>query len=180
MAPPNWFLTNTGFTDFPVMSVDRRSEGANGVEVCVAVVFPEFAVEMIGAAVDAHVEDGAGGAPILGAVVVRLDAELADGVGRGLNGLVGEALVRCAVSVVVQTVEQEVVLLAAIAVYVVGSVAAGHRLVFQHVGAHTGSQQRQIGVSAAVQRKIAHIARGDNLTAFAVFGIQAARLRRLQ
>ena len=127
---------------------------------------------MLRAAVDAHVEDGAGGASVLGAVVVGFYAELADRVRRRLDGLVGEALVRCAVRVVVQAVEHEVIELAALAVHVVGSVAAGHRLVFQVVCADAWRQQRQIGVGATVQRKVVDVARGDDLPAFAVFSVE--------
>ena len=48
---------------------------------------------LFGAALDADVEDRARGSSVFSAVVVRLYTKLADGVGRGLDGLVGVALV---------------------------------------------------------------------------------------
>ena len=49
----------------------------------VAVVLPKLAVESIGAAVDRHIDHGAGSAAELRAVVIGFYVELIDGVGDG-------------------------------------------------------------------------------------------------
>lgn len=59
---------------------DGRGEGTVSVEDRVTVILPDLAVDMVAAAVDRHVDDGAGGAAKLGAVVVGLGAELIDGI----------------------------------------------------------------------------------------------------
>ena len=81
------------------------------------------AVELVGAAAERGVDDGAAGAAVLGAEVVGLDLELLDRVGRDLHDLVREALVAGAVGVVVDAVEDEVVERAAQAVDVERRVA---------------------------------------------------------
>ncbi len=151
---------------------DGRKERAVGVEDGVAVVLPHTAVELVGAAVDGDVDDGAGGAAELGGVVVGLHAELVDGVRRGRDGLVGEALVRGAVGVVVHTVEKEVVELRALAVDVEGSVAAGDRLVLEVVAADAGHEGHEVAVGAAVQGQIAHFPLGDDGAGIAGFALK--------
>src|ERR1700678_4384209 len=106
---------------------------------------------MVGTAKDTDVDDGSGGAAILCAVVVGFDAELGDGIGGGRNGLVGEALVRGAVGVVVETVEQEVVEFAALAIDVEGGIAAAVGGVLKNIAANTGDESCKIGISAAVE-----------------------------
>ena len=73
--------------------IGGRREGPDGVEDGVAQVVVGLAVKLVGAAADADVDDGACGTAILCAIVVGFDAELGDGVGRGRNCLIGEALV---------------------------------------------------------------------------------------
>ena len=73
--------------------VGGRGEGADCIEDGVAEIVVSFAVEGVGAAAYADVDDGTGGTTIFGAVVIRFDAELGDGVGGGGDGLIGEALI---------------------------------------------------------------------------------------
>jgi hypothetical protein len=104
---------------------------ADRVEDCVADVIVGLAVNLVGSTADADIDDSAGGTAILGGVVVGLDAELADGVRRRGNGLVGKSLVRCAVGIVVDAVEQKIVELTAFAVHIERGIAAGISTVFQ-------------------------------------------------
>ncbi len=78
-------------------------------------------MEAVGSALRGDVDGGAGGAAVLGALVVGDDLELRDGVGRDGDDLVVESLVALAVGVVVEAVEQEVVEHAALAVDVVSA-----------------------------------------------------------
>ena len=79
----------------------------------------------VGAAFDGGVDDGAGGVIVLGAVVVGFYFELLDGVRAGLHDLIGKALIGGAIGVVVYAVEHEIVQFAALAIDVIGGVAAG-------------------------------------------------------
>ena len=73
---------------FAGQGVGRRRKGSNRVEDRVADVVVGFAVELVGAAANADVDDGTGRPAILRAVVIGLDLELGDGVGRRRNRLV--------------------------------------------------------------------------------------------
>src|ERR1700677_1941742 len=127
---------------------------------------------MVGTAKDTDVDDGSGGAAILCAVVVGFDAELGDGIGGGRDGLVGEALVRGAVGVVVETVEEEVIELTALAVDVEGGIAAAVGGVLKDVAADAGNQGGEVGVGAAVEREVLHLAGADDLAALAGVGFE--------
>ena len=76
---------------------------------------------MIGSALRGYVDSGAGRAAKLSALVIGDHLELGHGVGWDGDNLVVEALVALAVSVVVETVEQEIVEHAAFAVDVIGA-----------------------------------------------------------
>ena len=119
---PNWLRLKVGFwkgTVMPVLPTMSGLEEAGRVQVGVADELVQRRVEVVGAAQRGHVDGGAGGAAVLGALVVGDHLELRDGVGRDGDDLVVEALVALAVSVVVDAVEQEVVEHAALAVDVV-------------------------------------------------------------
>ena len=89
------------------------SEWTDRVEDGVAVVLPDAAVELIvPLLMDTLITAPERGQ--FGGVVVCLHPELVDGIRRGRNGLVGKSLVRGAVGVVIQAVEQEVVELRAL------------------------------------------------------------------
>jgi len=113
--------------------VRRRGERSDCVKDRVAEIVVSLAMEFVVAAANADVDDGTGGAAVLCAVVVGLNAKLGDSVGRGRNGLIGEALVGGAVGVVVETVEKKVVEFAALTVDVEGGVAAAVRRVLKDV-----------------------------------------------
>jgi hypothetical protein len=125
---------------------------AGGVEVGVADEFVQSCVEFVGAAGRGHVDGGSGGTAILGALVVGHYLKLGDGVRRRSDDLIIEALVALAVSIVVRTVEQEVVENAALAVDVIGALAheaglrGGEGRSWSLAG--TGNQAEQIGVVA--------------------------------
>ncbi len=152
----------------------ERPEESGGVQNRVAVVFPERAVQLVGAALDGYVDDGSGSVIVLGAVVVGLDFELLDGVGARLHYLVREALVAGAVGVVIDAIEHEVVEFAALAVDVIGSVAAGVCTVFEERLGDARNQQRKIGVGAPIQREVGDFTGVDNLAAGAVVGFEEA------
>jgi hypothetical protein len=61
--------------------IQGRTKRTLRVQVGVAVVFPDAAMELIGAAVDGDVDDRARRASILGAVVVGFYAKFIDGIG---------------------------------------------------------------------------------------------------
>ena len=122
------------------------------------------------------VDGGAGGAAVLGALVVGDDLELGDGVRRDGDDLVVEALVAFAVGVVVDAVEQEVVEHAALAVDVVGAGAdervdgAGGRGGGGLAGA--GDKAEEVGVVAADEREGCALIVGDGLAALAGLGFK--------
>ena len=110
-------------------------------------------MKLIRAAADTDVDDRACGAAILRAVVVGLDAELVDGVGRRRNRLVRKALIRRAVGVVVKTIEKEVVELAALAVDVERGITTGVSRVLEDVAANAGDEGGEVCIRAAVKRR---------------------------
>jgi hypothetical protein len=133
---------------------------------------PEPAVEFVGAGADTGVDDRAAGAAVLGAHVVGDDAELGDGVGRGLDDLVGEALVGGAEVVVVEAVEEEIVRGAAEAIDAEG----GFALRGADAGAggphDAGGEVDEFGVGAAVEGEFANLSGGDGLAAFGAVGFK--------
>ena len=86
-----------------------RLEVGFGVQLRVAEELPRVAADLVRAAAVGDVDGRPGRAPVLGALVVGDDAELADRVGRRLHHLIGEPLVAGAVGVVVDAIDQEVV-----------------------------------------------------------------------
>ena len=156
------------------LPVEGGLEEAGGVELLVLEELPEGAVQGVGAGLGGDVHDGAAGAAELGGVGVDDEPELGDGVGRGLDGLIREALVGGAVEVVVDAVEQEVVPDRAEAVDVIGAFAAegdgaliaGLRL------ANAGGEQGEIGVGAALEREFDHLAGGDDLALRGTVGLK--------
>ena len=66
-------------------------------------------MKLVGSAANARVDDGAARAAVLGREVVGDDAKLLDRVRIELNDLIGEALVGCAVGVVIDAIHHEVV-----------------------------------------------------------------------
>ena len=172
-TPPYWLRRSGGF--WP-------SAGLKKVVAFSAVSrknSQRVAVELVRAAAVGDVDRRAGGAPVLGALVVGDDAELADRVGRRLHHLVREALVAGAVGVVVDAVDQEVVERAAQAVDVERAFArrAVGALVQRRL-ADAGREQRQRRVLAAVQRQLAHLVAGDHLAALARVGLDERRRSR--
>jgi hypothetical protein len=150
-------------------------EEACGVEVGVAEELVEGGMILVGSAVGGHVDGGAGGASVLGALVIGDDLELGDGVGRDGDDLVVEALVGLSVGVVVETVEQEVVEHGALAVDVVGSGAdegvdgaggGGGRSL-----AGAGDETEEVGVVAADEGQGGGLVASDDLAALAGLGL---------
>src|ERR1700679_381987 len=117
-------------------------------------VVPDHTMKLRAAALRSGVDDGPAGAAVLSAVIVGRYAKFIDGVEDWLNRLIGKALVVDAVTVVIQTIENEIVPGTAQAVDVVGSIAAGGALVFETRCLHARSQFGQIRVLAAVERKV--------------------------
>ncbi len=153
-----------------------RLEERRGVQLRVAEELPSVAVHLVRAAAVGHVHRRAGGAPVLGALVVGDDAELADGVGRRLHHLVRKSLVARAVRVVVDPVDQEVVERAAQAVHVERAFARrAVRALVERRLADAGREQRKRRVLAAVQRELAHLLAGDHLAALARVGLDERR-----
>ncbi len=146
---------------------------AEGIEIGVAQKLVERGVELVGAAAGGNVDGRAGGAAILRAFVVGNHLELGDGVRRGLDDLVVEALIALAVGIVVHAVQQIVVEHAALAVDVVcaGADQAGDGGGGGGSGrlARTGDQSQQIGVIAAHQREGFGLVPGNRLPAFTGF-----------
>src|SRR6202020_2515710 len=68
--------------------------------------------------------------------------------------------------------EEEVVELAALPVNIEGGVAAAVGGVLEDVAADAGDQCGEVGVGAAVERKILNLASADHLASFTVFGFE--------
>ena len=133
-------------------------------------------MDLVGAAAVRDVHGRARRAAVLGALVVRDDAELADRVGRRLHHLVREALVAGAVGVVVDAVDQEVVERAAQAVDVERAFARRALIALvQGRLPHAGREQRQCRILAAVQRQLPHLLAGNHLAALAGVGFEQGR-----
>ena len=143
-------------------------EEAGGVERGVAQVLPDGGVEFVGAAADGGVDDSAAGAAEFGREVVGFEAKLLDGVRGDLDDLIGEALVRGAVGVVVDAVDDEVILRTAHAVDVEGGVAR----VGDAAAADAGGEQGEVGVGAAVEREVDDLLGADDGAAGAGVGFQ--------
>ncbi len=154
-------------------------EEAGGVEVGVADELVEEAVEAVGSALRGDVNGGTGGAAVLGALVVGHDLELGDRVGRDGDDLVVESLVTLAVGVVVETVEQEVVEHAALAVDVV---CAGADEGVDGAGdgggwglARAGDDAHVVGIVAGDERHGRGLIVADGLAAFTGVGFELER-----
>src|SRR5262249_39498223 len=80
-------------------------EEADCVQLRVAQELPGGAVELVRATANAGIDDGSGGTPELGAVVISIEPEFLDRVGRRLNDLIGEGLVTRAIGIVIQTIQ---------------------------------------------------------------------------
>ena len=93
----------------PVSTLSGGRKGPNRIQVGVAVVLPYPAMKLVGAAVDRDVDHRTGSAAKFRTIVIGFDAKLVDRIRRRRNRLVGKSLVRSAVGVVVQSVEQKVV-----------------------------------------------------------------------
>jgi len=125
---------------------------------------------------DGDVDVSAGGSSILGALVVGYDLELGDGVGRNGDDLVVESLVALTVGHCVETVEQEVIEHAALAVDIIRT-GAGERV--DGAGGRrgrgltrAGDQAEQVGVVAGDKRKRFTLVVGDDLAAFTGLGLK--------
>ncbi len=162
-----------------LVTLERRFLARHGfeepgrVQLGVAVELPGRPAEPVGAALVGGVDGCAGAAPVLGAHVVGDDLELGHGVGRGLHHLVREALVRGAVGVVVDAVEQEVVEGRAQAVDVERPLARGRAAGVQRRQADAGAEQHQARVLAAVERQLDDLLGGHHLAALARVGLEA-------
>src|SRR5215469_7051409 len=80
----------------------HRLKEANGVEFGVAQEIPRRAMEIVGAAANAGIDDGTRRAPVLGAVVVGVEPEFLNCIRRCLHYLIGETLITGPVGVIVQ------------------------------------------------------------------------------
>ena len=149
-----------------------RLEEAGRVHRRVAEELPCAAAKLIGPRSVRGVDDGTAAAAVLGAVVVRLDLELGDRVGRDLNHLVREALVAGAVGVVVDAIELEVVRRVAKPVHVERALAAARPDAVLIRLEHPGRQQRQVRIGAAVERQVHDLLALDDLSALARIGLE--------
>ena len=152
--------------------IGRRRERPNRIENGIADVVIGLTVKLICAAANADVHNCTRGATVLRTVVVRLDTELGDSIRRRRNRLVRKSLVRCAISVVVEPVKKKVVELAALAVHIERGVATRVRRVLQNVAANARNKSCEIGVRAAVKRKIFNLPRADHLPTFTTVSLK--------
>jgi len=81
-------------------------------------------------------------------------------------------LVRCAIGIVVNTVEKEVIEFAALSVHVERSIAAAVCGVLEDIAANARNQGRKIGIGTAVERKVLNLACADYLATLAGIGLQ--------
>ncbi len=143
----------------------HRFEESLRIQNRVAQELPRFTVILIGAAFDAGTDHGAGRAAELGTVVVGFNFELGKRVRIGLNHLIRKALVAGPIGIIVHTVEHEIIQLAALAVDVERSIAAGVGLIFERRFGDAGREQSEIGIRSSVERQFADLCLADHLAA---------------
>ena len=154
---PNWFWRSS-----PFGTLCGVFKEVGGVELVVAEKFPDVAVETVGAGLDGGVENGGAGAAELGAEVRGLHFEFLNGVDRRKNDEVRAVEEVHGVGVVVDAIEQVIVLRRAKTIGGEGAASGvAARVGLRRVDA--GSELREEREIAAVQRKIVHVARIDDL-----------------
>ena len=138
-----------------------------GVERVVAVELVERAVDAVGAGLGQHVDLPARVAAELGAVGVRLDAELANRLGAERRA--GGAARRPVREVVLQRAVEQVDVRARILSVHAHAEAVRHdrAAVAMRIGEHAGLQQREVGVVAAVERQLIDRLRPDEVAQLA-------------
>jgi hypothetical protein len=145
----------------------RGIEVVAGVERVVAVEQEGGAVERVGAGLGEHVDLAAGIAAELGAVGVRLDAELTDRLGakRGAGGAAGRSVGEVVLDRPVEQVDVRPRILAVDAH--AEAVRDDRSAVAVRVGEDAGLEQREVGVVAAVQRQLFDRLRADQVAELA-------------
>jgi hypothetical protein len=161
---------------FRLLSAGRLEE-AGGIERRVPQELPHFSMEPVRAAPVHDVDRRASRPAVLGADVVRQNLELADRVRRRLHHLVREPLVARAVSVVVHSVDQEVVERAPQAVDVERSFARCSAARVQRRQADARGPERERRILPPVERNGGDLVCGDDLAPLARVGIEQ-RYRR--
>ena len=162
-----------------LIALERRLLASGGLEepgrvqLGVAVELPCRSAEPVGAALVGRIDRRAGAAPVFGAHVVGDHLELGHGVGRRLHHLVREALVRRAVGVVVDAVEQEIVEGRAQAVDVERPLARRRAAGVERRRPDAGAQQHQARVLAPVEGQLDDLLGRHDLAALARVGLEA-------
>ena len=95
---------------------NRGCEPVPRIKIGIADILPQIAMDLVGAGLDADVDDGSGGVAELGAVVGSVNLELSQSVRWRLDVVAGAVLLVVDVYVVVNAVKDEVVLGGALAV----------------------------------------------------------------
>ncbi len=160
--------------------LDAAAVGVEGVRVqlLVAVVLVERAVELVGAALQHDVDDAAAGAAVLRVVDARLHLELGGRVGRRheaqvvrlrrLGAGVRHAVEQELVGVGAAAADLEVVH-AAVVERAVGAAGEGGRVL------HAGRELRERERIAAEQRQVGHLLAVDDLPAVGTVGVEQRR-----
>ncbi len=125
-------------------------EEAGGIKRSIAQKVPKRKVEIVGATAVCRIDDCATSATVLRREVVGDYPEFANRVGRKLHHLVGEALVGSAISIVLYTIESEIVIGTAQAVYVIAGIASTAKRSAAQGANRAGRQQGEVGVRAPV------------------------------
>ena len=147
-----------------------------GVERVVAVELVEGAVDAVGARLGQHVDLPARVAAELGAVGVRLDAELANRLGaeRRSRGTAGRPVREI---VLQRAVEQVDVRARILSVHAHGQPVRHHgAAVAMRIGEDAGLEQREVRVVAAVERQLIDRFRPDEKTELAAGGVDERRV----
>src|SRR5207245_1236324 len=126
-------------------------------------IVPGATVELIRPATDTRVDHRTRSPAVLCAVVVRLQTKLRDSIWRRRNIFVRESLVGCAIGIIVQAIQQEIIKSAALSVNVERRLAARRRLILQKRLTHARGQQCKIGIGPAIERQVLDLLCPDNL-----------------
>ena len=134
-------------------------------------------MDSVGAGLRRDVHDRSAAAPKLGRVGIDDQAKLGDRVRGRLDGLVREALIGCAIEVIVDSVEEEIVPDAAKPVDVIGAFATeGDGALVAGLGlADAWGEEREVGIAAALEWKLNHLFGCNDLTLGGAIGFEQGR-----
>lgn len=160
-----------------ILMVDRNRKRIPilGIQVRIAEILPQAAMDLVGAGLNARVHDRPGGVSELGTETARLHRELGQGVRRGANDIALTVEEVDKVGVIVHAVENEIVLLCSLPIrHKITAAAASGMAEWRR---NSGSQLRDIDEVAPVQGRVVDRLGANYLLYGSVSGLQQRRGR---